>query len=186
MAKRIKTTVTKNSCNYYIIDDFTDPSTKKRSTFVYERLGNIEKIKNRFEAENNDDALIKLNEYLNNLRKADRDAADTVSVTLSPARLIEKDKERLFNIGYLYLKSILKSLGISDICGSISQRYQFKFELCDILCDLVSTRIIFPGSKRSSYDDSHHFIEPPEYELHDVYRALPILSKERQALLPRK
>lgn len=179
MAKRIKTTVTKNSCNYYIIDDFTDPSTKKRSTFVYERLGNIEKIKNRFEAENNDDALIKLNEYLNNLRKADRDAADTVSVTLSPARLIEKDKERLFNIGYLYLKSILKSLGISDICGSISQRYQFKFELCDILCDLVSTRIIFPGSKRSSYDDSHHFIEPPEYELHDVYRALPILSKER-------
>lgn len=43
MAKRIKTAVTKNSCNYYIIDDFTNPSTKKRSTFVYERLGNIEK-----------------------------------------------------------------------------------------------------------------------------------------------
>lgn len=30
MAKRIKATKTKNSCNYYIIDDYTDPSTKKK------------------------------------------------------------------------------------------------------------------------------------------------------------
>lgn len=57
MAKRIKTAVTKNSCNYYIIDDFTNPSTKKRSTFVYERLGNIVK-KNRFEAENDEDDIL--------------------------------------------------------------------------------------------------------------------------------
>lgn len=179
MAKRIKKTVTKNSCNYYIIDDFTDPSTKKRSTFVYEKLGNIDNIKKRFEADTDEDALKCLDEYLKNLRQADRDAATTISVNLSPARLIEKDTERLFNIGYLYPKSILKSLGISDICDDISSRYQFRFDLCDILCDLVATRIVYPGSKRSSYDDAHHFIEPPKYELHDVYRSLSVLSKER-------
>ena len=43
MAKRIKASQTKNSCNYYIIYDYTDPFTKKRSIFFYERLGSIKK-----------------------------------------------------------------------------------------------------------------------------------------------
>lgn len=179
MAKRMKTTRTKNSCNFYIIDDFTDPSTKKRSTFVYEKLGNIQKIMDRFEATSEEEALEKLNLYLNDLKKADKEASQFISINLYPNKLIEKNKERLFNIGYLYPKSILKSLGIKSICDNISDKYQFKFELDDILCDLVSSRIIYPGSKRSSYKDVSHFIEPPKYELHDVYRSLPILAKER-------
>lgn len=179
MAKRIKATKTKNSCNYYIIDDYTDPSTKKRSTFVYERLGNIKKIMNRFEAASEEEALDRLKVYLYDLKKADKEASDMISINLCPNKLIDKNKERSFNIGYLYPKSILKSLGIKNMCDDISDRYQFKFELDDILCDLVSSRIVYPGSKRSSYKDASHFIEPPKYELHDVYRALPVLAKER-------
>lgn len=179
MAKRIKFTRTKNSCNYYIIDDFTDPSTKKRSTFVYEKLGNIKKIMDRFEAASEEEALEKLNLYLNDLKKADKEASQFVSINLYPNKLIEKNKERSFNIGYLYPKSILKSLGIKSICDNISDKYQFKFELDDILCDLVSSRIIYPGSKRSSYKDASHFIESPEYGLYDVYRSLPVLAQER-------
>lgn len=179
MAKRIKTTKSKNSCNYYIIDDYTDPSTKKRSTFIFERLGNIDSLKNRFDADEDDTALLKLKEYVNELKKADKEASETVSISLCPSRLIEKDKERLFNLGYLYPKSILRSLGIRSICGAISDRHQFKFDLTDILCDLVSARIIYPGSKRSSYNDATHFLEPPVYGLHDVYRSLSVLSDER-------
>lgn len=179
MAKRIKTSKTKNSCNYYIIDDFTDPSTKKRSTFIFEKLGNIEKLKARFDASSDEDALVALNEYVNQLKLSDKQEKEVVSINLSPNKLIEKDKERVFNIGYLYPKSILKSLGIKNICDDITSRHQFEFELNDILCDLVSTRIIFPGSKRSAFNDAKSFIEQPKYELYDVYRALPILANER-------
>lgn len=179
MAKRISTTKTKNSCNYYIIEDFTDPSSMKRSTFIFEKLGSIDNLKSRFQVDTDEDALSKLKEYLNDLKASDRIARETVSVTFSPHKLIEKNKERLFNLGYLYPKSILKSLGIKKICDDVVERYQFKFDLNDILCDLVSTRIIYPGSKRASFNDASSFIEPPKYQLHDIYRALPILAKER-------
>lgn len=179
MAKRIKLSKTKNSCNYYIIDDYTHPSTKKRSTFIVEKLGNIDALRSRFDASTDDEALTRLKEYVNELKANDKKEAETVSISLCPNKLIESDAQRLFNLGYLYPRSILKSLGIKNICDEINSRHQYKFDLNSIICDLVSSRIIYPSSKRSSYKDAEHFFEPPEYELHDIYRALPILSQER-------
>lgn len=179
MAKRIKKTVSKNSVNYYIIDDFTDPSSGKKSSFIVEKFGNMAKLKKRFDAASDEDALSKLNDYVLELKKKDKDAKADVSITLSSSALIEKNKQRVFNIGYLYPLSILKSLGITDICKEITQKYQFKYDICDILCDLVCARIIDPKSKRASYEVASSFLESPSYELHDVYRALRVLCEER-------
>ncbi len=44
MAKRIKISKSKNSESFSVIDDFTDPKTKKRSTFVVERLGSLDSL----------------------------------------------------------------------------------------------------------------------------------------------
>ena len=114
MAKRIKLSKTKNSCNYYIIDDYTHPSTKKRSTFIVEKLGNIEALKSRFDADSDDEALARLKEYVDELKARDKKEAETVSVTLCPNRLIDMDSQRLFNIGYLYPRSILLSVTLID------------------------------------------------------------------------
>jgi transposase len=43
---------------------------------------------------------------------------------------------------------------------------------------LVYSRIISPGSKRSSLQQAQDFLETPKCKLHQVYRALEILSKE--------
>ena len=43
---------------------------------------------------------------------------------------------------------------------------------------LVFARVIYPGSKKSSLELSQMFLEKPGCELHQVYRALEILSKE--------
>ena len=47
-----------------------------------------------------------------------------------------------------------------------------------ILSDLIYSRILCPSSKRSSYEFASTLLEKPKYELHDIYRALSILSKE--------
>lgn len=47
-----------------------------------------------------------------------------------------------------------------------------------ILSDLLYTRILEPASKRSSFRTAQKFLEPPSYKLHDVYRALSVLSNE--------
>ena len=57
-------------------------------------------------------------------------------------------------------------------------RHKFKYDLNAILSDLIYTRILDPSSKRSSLRSAEDYLEPPSYELHDVYRSLSVLSEE--------
>lgn len=179
MAKRIKTTKSKNSESYCIIDDYTNPLTHKRSTFIVEKLGSLSSLKEKYNTDSKDVVMKHLNQYLEILKELDKEEKSPVDILLHPQKIIEKNDIRLFNIGYLYLRNILSSLGLKNISKTISESYHFKFDLYSIIADLVCARIIYPGSKRSSYLDAQHFIESPEYKLENVYRSLPVIADNR-------
>lgn len=179
MSKRIKVTTSKHSESFYIIDDFTDPKTKKRSTFIVERLGSLSSLKSKFDTDSRETVMRMLNQYVDKLRNHDSLDNACIPIHFSPSQLIPLNEERLYNLGYLYPKNILFSLGIKDICQQISRQRKFHFDLTSIICDLVTTRIIYPGSKRSSFKDAHHFLDIPPYQLEDIYRSLPVFAEER-------
>ena len=60
----------------------------------------------------------------------------------------------------------------------IKSRHKFEYDLNAILSDLIYTRVLEPSSKSSSFQAAKQFLEPPTYELHDVYRALSVLASE--------
>lgn len=101
-----------------------------------------------------------------------------VIIKYSSSARIEKGSRRSANIGYLFLKDIYYDLGIHEICAEIAKKYKFEYDLNDILSMLIFSRVIYPGSKRSSLELSQKFLEKPACELHQVYRALEILTKE--------
>lgn len=179
MSKRLKSTLSKNSESFYIIEDFTNPQTKKRSTCVYERLGSLKDLKVKYHTDSRDKILSILTDHLNELRLLDAEYKSDVTVILSQSNLIPLNHKRQYNLGYLYPRNILSTLGITNICKAISEHRSFQFNLAKIIMDLVCTRIIYPGSKRSSYEDCHKFFEVPSYQLEDIYRSLPVLAQER-------
>ena len=93
-------------------------------------------------------------------------------------RLLDYNKQKLFSGGYLFLQSIYYGLKLDSICRKIKSRYKFEYDLNAILSDLIYTRVLEPSSKSSSFQAAKQFLEPPTYELHDVYRALSILASE--------
>lgn len=105
-------------------------------------------------------------------------AKKNVLIKHSSSTLIQKGVRKSANIGYLFLQDIYYSLGLHDICSEISDRYKFDYDLNDILSMLVYSRIISPGSKRSSLQQAQDFLEAPSSSLHQIYRALEVLSKE--------
>lgn len=60
-----------------------------------------------------------------------------VIIRKNPNKIIEKNVQNSFNVGYLFLQDIYYKLKINDICDSITQKYQFKFDLNDIVSKLV-------------------------------------------------
>ena len=179
MAKRIKSSKSKYSESFFVIDDYYNPSTKKKTTCVVEKLGNLASLMEKYDTDSRDEVMRQLKAYVDELRRQDREDRAPVSLHLNPDHLIEKDSKRVFNIGYLYVRNILCSLGIKDICKKISDEYKFQYDLAAIMNDLVSARIIYPSSKRSSYELAGRFLDAPEYSLMNVYRSLKVLSEKR-------
>lgn len=76
------------------------------------------------------------------------------------------------------MQKIYHELGLNKICETISKKYKNEYDLNEILSMLLYTRVLYPGSKLSSLEDAQRFIEPPKVDIHQIYRALSLLSKE--------
>lgn len=179
MAFRLKTSVSKNSTSYFIIADYTNPKTKKRTTQVVEKLGNQ---KYWFDELHTSDPSVVESHLRSLVREKEllrqKDLSNFVSLSFDANKQMAKDVP-LQNVGYLFPQKILHMLGLKEICEQIKEKGRHKFPLDRIISDLVCTRLIYPGSKRSSYNDASRFFESRDYSLDDVYRALPLLAKER-------
>ncbi|MGN8860334.1 IS1634 family transposase, partial [Catenibacterium mitsuokai] len=77
---------------------------------------------------------------------------------------------------------IFHSLKLDKICRDIQDEYKFEYDLADVLSRLIYSRIIYPSSKLSTFEDSKNFIEQPTFELHDIYRSLDVLAEKCDAI----
>ena len=166
----------KNATLYYVQKSYRTDSGKS-STRTVERLGTIEEVKSRFGEENTLEAVKK---YIKELTAADKELRRDVTIKLSQDKIISKNEQRSYNGGYLFLQKVYHELGLDKICKKIEKKHKNEYDLDAILQMLLYTRILYPGSKLSSLEDAKRFIEQPEAEIHQVYRALSILAKENE------
>ena len=167
---RIRVTKSKNTTQYAIIKDIY--KNGKRTTCVYENLGTVDKFKNRAKGE---EPLIWLKNYVNELNKQNKEDELPIIIQKKPNILIDKNVQRCFNVGYLFLQDIYYKLKLDNICDQIASKYQFKFDLKDILSKLIYSRIIFPASKLKTLELAKKFLEQPNFDYQHIERALPIL-----------
>ena len=165
-----------NAKQFYIIESFTT-KTGKRTSRIVEKLGNENEI---IKKANGEDPVVWAKKYIDNLNKAEKENNRKILFEKSTSKLIEKNKQNLFNCGYLFLEKIYYALNLNKICEDISDKYSFKYDLNNILSRLLYGRIIFPSSKLATYNLSKKFIEQPNFELQHIYRALEVIAKENE------
>lgn len=168
---RLKTSKSKHAKLYYIIKDYTTLSGK-RTTKIFEKLGNQTQIEERFGKIN---TLNKIKDYIDELNNEDKESL--LQKEYNPNKRIAPGIKRQFNVGYLFLEKLYNQLHFKDICNVISDKYKFEFDLNEILSYLVFARIIYPSSKLETFKQCQNFIEQPKFKLHDEYRALSYIAQ---------
>ena len=175
---RVTTSKSKNSESFYITQSYTSAQGKSTSKTV-RKLGTLAELSKRLNTDRegvmawaNEQARLETMKY-----KSEKEDA-IVMVPFHSNKLMDCHKQKLFTGGYLFLQSVYYGLKMDSICRKIKSRYKFEYDLNAILSDLIYTRVLEPSSKRSSFQAAKQFLEPPTYELHDVYRALSILAEE--------
>ena len=142
---------------------------------IVEKLGTYADLEKKL---NGEDPIEWAKAYVAELTRKEKEEKREVLVRYSPAKQIEKDEQKSFNGGYLFLQQIYHQLGLSKISKVISDKYKFTYNLDSVLSRLVYSRIIFPASKLATCEQSKLFMEQPEFELQHVYRSLEVLAKE--------
>ena len=167
---RLKISKSKNTILFYIIKDYT--RNGKRSTKIVKRIGNFEDVKTMA---GDTDYKEWLKEYVRDFNEK-QGRNEVVLIKKNTRKIIKKDINNSFNVGYLFLEKIYNELNIKDICEEIQKKYQFHFDLNEILSYLVYARIIYPSSKLETFKQCQNFIEQPSFKLHDEYRALSYIA----------
>lgn len=173
---RITTSKSKNSESFYITHSYINHKGKSTSK-IFKKLGTLDYLSKKLNTDR-DGVMAWAKQQAEIETKKYNEEREIIRVPFSPIKQIDKDKDRVFNVGYLFLQSILSSLRVDNIIRNIKTRHKFEFNLEAILKDLVYARILSPSSKKSSYNFSETLLEKPKYQLHDVYRALSTLAKE--------
>ena len=169
---RLGISKSKNTVNYYIIKDYT--KNGKRSTKHVLRIGNLEEVK---QMAGNIDYKEWLKEFVKKYNE-EHCKKEIVTIKKNTKKIIPKNINTSFNVGYLFLEKIYNQLNIKNICDSISDKYKFKFDLNEILSYLVYARIIYPSSKLETFKQCQNFIKQPKFKLHDEYRALSYIAQD--------
>ncbi len=172
---RLKVTRSKNAASLYVIKSVYNSKTQSNSSKIVEKLGTEDELRKKL---NGQDPYEWAKTYIAELNKQEKEDNSKIMVQYSPTKLIEKEKQHSFNGGYLFLQKIYHELGLHSICNTISDRHKFTFNLDSILSRLLYGRIIFPGSKLSTYHLSARFLEKPDFDIQHIYRALEVISKE--------
>lgn len=170
---RLRVTKCKNTNIFYVIK--TVYVNGKQKTITVERIGNTNEVTQK---SNGEDPYIWAKKYVEELNTKEQEGTREILIKKSQTKKIEKNKDNCFNCGYLFLEKIYYELGIDKICEEISNKYQFKYDLNNILSRLIYGRIIFPSSKLATNELSKKFIEQPNFELQHIYRALEVINKE--------
>lgn len=169
---RLNKVKSKNAISYYIIRSVR--RNGKNSSEIVKKLGTEKSIRETYGVEDVD---AWAREQLRIMNEEEAAQDHKVLVPFTTNSMIKIDTPLSFNSGYLFLQQIYYKLGLPSICKMIKKENAFEYDLGAILSRLIYGRILFPSSKLSCFEQSKKLLEQPEFELHQIYRALSVLAE---------
>ena len=166
----------KNNQDVYLKQSYRKENGKTSSR-IYKKLGKYNTLLEQFNGDE-DKLMAWAKSEAAKETKLYNERTGKVTVEFSQAACIPINEARSFHAGYLFPQKLCAELRLDNICRVIKGRHKFKYDLHAILTDLVYARILAPSSKLSSYNFCKTLLEPPKYEIQDVYRALSVIAEE--------
>jgi len=150
---------------------YWDKERKRPVTEHYKSLGYVADLQKE-----RPDPIVYFKEEVR-LMNAEQKNESRVSLVLDMNEELPPDSHTRYNLGYAVIMRIYHELELDRFLNNKARHEAFEYNSDSIMKLLVITRILFPASKRASYDYRKMFFERFDFGLHDVYRALSHFSK---------
>lgn len=158
-----------------IVHKYRDKDTKKVRSKTIKSIGYLDELQKEY-----DDPIAffsAMAKEMDEQRKADNAA---YSFSISKQDVLDIGTDNTKNFGYAAASSIYHELGIHTFLKNRQRHSKEEYDANVITQMLVFSRLLFPASKKKSYENRHRFFEKTDYSLDDVYRCLSFLYKHKE------
>lgn len=160
-----------------IVDNYYDKDKKCSRQKTIESLGFLDELEKQY-----DDPIAFFSKRVELLNRQKHEKQAPIHFTFYDSdRLCVGDNLRK-NFGYAALSQIYHDLRIHTFLTNRQRRSSEQYDANTIMKMLVYSRLLFPNSKKSSFENRNRFFEKTNYSLDDVYRCLSFLNKHRDDL----
>ena len=92
--------------------------------------------------------------------------------------------DELMNVGYFALKHIYNELGLNEFFAELKRRSKIGYSLNKNMELLTFSRILYPASKRSTYDNRKVFFEGFDKDItkYSIYNCLDVFYKHKEKI----
>lgn len=160
-----------------IVHKYRDKDTKKIRSKTIKTLGYLDVLEKEY-----DDPIAYFTAMAKEMDEARKqeNASYTISIGKQESLDVGTDNEK--NFGYAALSKIYHELGIHTFLKNRQRHTKHEFDANVITQMLVYSRLLYPSSKKSAFENREKFFEKTDYSLDDVYRCLTFLNKHKENL----
>lgn len=116
-------------------------------------------------------------------RNADNKRNNNLSITIDMSAQLEMSEDNSKNVGYGIIKQLYRALELDKFWNWKTRGRKFQFAAEQIFRLLVFSRVLYPASKKGTYDNKDVFFEGFDgFSLDAVYDALDFFAENQEAL----
>ena len=173
---RLQISKTKNAESFYVVRSVYEKG--KRTNVIYEKLGTLPQV---IEKAGSQDPYEWARAYVAELNRKEKESIEpTLMVPFSPDADLDSNNRIKYKAGHLFLQKLYYQMGWNRISGMVKAGTDSEIPLNTILQMLLYTRILYPRSKKASWELYEDFLPAARAEkvrLHQVYRALDLIAE---------
>jgi len=179
LAMYLKKSTNKKTGRTYlsIVTSYHDKKAKQSRTSTVRSIGFLDELEKEY-----DDPISFFTEEVRKMNEAKDDENLSANVKIALNESMSPEYESRKNFGYAALSKIYHELDIDAFLVSRQRYTKDDYDANAIMKLLVFSRLLYPASKKKTYENKDRFFEKADFTLDDIYRCLSFFNKQKDAL----
>ena len=160
-----------------IVQSYRDNNSKYPKARTVKSLGYLDDLEKEY-----DDPIAFFTEKVKQMNEQQAVEQSPITFSIPREERIQADTINRKNFGYAALSKIYHDLGIHTFLINRQRHTKKEYDANSIMKLLVFARLLYPASKKKTFENKERFFEKSDFSLDDVYRCLSFFNKHKDAL----
>lgn len=162
-----------------IAHGFWDKETKRVRTKTIKSIGYVDVLVKDFP-----DPIAHFKAEVEKMNREEAEKKPPATITFDRGARLAKGQGNRKNIGYAPLNKLYYGLGLYTFFHNRSRAWKTKYDVDSIMRMLIFSRILYPASKKKTYEQRGVYFEKMAFPLESVYRCLSkVIGLKRDVIL---